>query len=118
MENAGEKQTAELTNGSPYGLSDTQPASDLPFDAAKYIGQMEDSDSTEEQKVEFLQNLWAIMKAFVDLGFGVDSVQKLFPEILTIPSETGADRVEFEDKKNTQEFKKAVLDLAAEGGDS
>lgn len=52
-----------------------------PFDVAKYMAHVEDFDMTEEQKVEFLQTLWWIMAAFVNLGFGVDSVRRFIPAL-------------------------------------
>ena len=51
----------------------------LKLDAEKYRGYVDELDVTEEQKLEFLQTLWWIMSAFVDLGFRVDSVQTLLP---------------------------------------
>ncbi len=118
MENAGENQTALSTNGSLNGLPKEQPAGDLPFDAEKYKGFKEVSDLTEEQQVEFLQTLWSMMKAFVDLGFGVNSIQSFIPELVLNPSEPIVDPVELKDRKPTQEFEIVALDMAAEGGDS
>jgi uncharacterized protein YdaT len=46
----------------------------LPFQADEYMEYVDDLELTEAQKVEFLHTLWHIMSAFVDLGFGVDSV--------------------------------------------
>jgi hypothetical protein len=46
----------------------------LPFEAAEYLEYVDDLELTEAQKVEFLRTLWTIMSAFVELGFGVDSV--------------------------------------------
>lgn len=82
----------------------------------KYKGHMADTDLTEEQQAEFLQTLWSIMKAFVDLGFDVNSIQSFMPELAANSSETSADRVELENKKPTQEFEKSARDPAAKGG--
>lgn len=38
-------------------------------------------DLTKAQEDELLQTLWNIMSAFVDLGWGVDSVQMVLPGI-------------------------------------
>lgn len=48
-------------------------------DVAKYHEHVKDFDLTEEEQGELLKSLWSIMAAFVDLGFGVDSVQLLRP---------------------------------------
>jgi hypothetical protein len=39
---------------------------------------VEDFGMTEDRKKEYLRTLWWIMAAFVNLGFGVDSVTRLF----------------------------------------
>lgn len=49
----------------------------LAFDPAKYKEHVDDLNITEEKKLAFLQTLWSIMAAFVDLGFRVDSVTQI-----------------------------------------
>ncbi len=51
------------------------------FDHAKYLAQVEDIEMSEEQKIEVLRTLWEIMASFVNLGFGVDSVQLFVPAL-------------------------------------
>ncbi|MEW8372665.1 MAG: hypothetical protein AB2722_02050 [Candidatus Thiodiazotropha sp.] len=46
-------------------------------DLEKYREHVKDFDLSEEEQAELLQTLWSIMAAFVDLGFGVDSIQLL-----------------------------------------
>jgi len=65
-----------------------------PFDASKYQDCMEDIDLPDEKKVELLQTLWWIMATFVDLGFGVDSVQNYLPALKEFPSEFAEDGLE------------------------
>lgn len=48
-----------------------------PCDLQKYREYVEDFDLSEEEQTELLKTLWMIMAAFVDLGFGVDSIQLL-----------------------------------------
>lgn len=43
----------------------------------KYREHVQGFDLTAEEEAELLKNLWLIMAAFVDLGFGVDSIQLL-----------------------------------------
>ncbi len=64
-------------------MTDTAPPTDLttnlepepPFDPQPYLAQLDGLDMTDAQKREFLTALWEILSAFVDLGFGVSSVQ-------------------------------------------
>lgn len=44
----------------------------LELDPAKYLPMMEEFDMTEAQKIEMLQTLWEIIRAFVDIGFRMD----------------------------------------------
>ena len=53
----------------------------LEFNAEDYTQYLGDNDLSDEQKAELLQTLWNIMNAFVDIGWGVDSVQWFLPEL-------------------------------------
>ncbi len=46
-------------------------------DVEKYQAYLDDPNLSEEQKEEFLQAIWSIMVAFVDLGFGVHPLQEV-----------------------------------------
>jgi len=50
-----------------------------PLNPADYKQYVEGFDLTEEQTNELLHTLWQIMSAFVDLGWGVDSLQNVLP---------------------------------------
>ncbi|MEW8072638.1 MAG: hypothetical protein AB2826_19655 [Candidatus Thiodiazotropha sp.] len=55
-----------------------QPAMAPPqCDLEKYREHVKDFDLSEEEQAELLKTLWSIMAAFVDMGFGVDSIQLL-----------------------------------------
>lgn len=77
----------------------------LPFEAADYMEYVDDLELTEAQKVEFLRTLWTIMSAFVELGFGVDSVM---PMLAQKASETSTDALQTEIP--THEFNVAADD--------
>lgn len=64
-----------LLTESEHQPSLTPTASPSSFDPSKYRCYLEDTGLTEEQQDEYLRLLWSIMITFVDLGFGVDSVQ-------------------------------------------
>lgn len=53
-----------------------------PFDVSRYIDDLKDFDISEEEKIAFLEALCLIMKTFVDIGWNVDSVQRIFPPLL------------------------------------
>lgn len=46
-------------------------------DVEKYQSYLNDTDMTPEQKEAFLQDLWAIVVSFVELGFGVHPLQEV-----------------------------------------
>jgi len=109
-----------LTSHLPPGLDDellpkeTLPIAPPIFDAAKYQEYIKDFDLPEEQQRELLQTLWWIMVAFVDLGFGVDSVQQCLPALKDFA--LAADANALEQKMNTEAFNGAA-DKAEKVGD-
>lgn len=50
------------------------------FDLEKYLAMAEDFEMSEAEKAELLSILWDIMKRFVELSFGLDSVSLLGDE--------------------------------------
>ena len=92
--------------------------STLAFDKERYLSELEDTDLTEEQKIEMLQALWSIVEAFVDLGFGVNSIHQFFPEPGTETSDSGMGRVELENGKCKEDFEDAADCSGAKEGDS
>ncbi|QBK29800.1 hypothetical protein [Roseitalea porphyridii] len=52
----------------------------LTLDVALYQEYLDDAELSAEQKQEFIETLWNIIVAFVDLGFGIDSVQTVLDE--------------------------------------
>ncbi len=65
-------------------LSAGAPARDL----ERYLPEISDQFATHEEALEFLRILWDIMCAFVDLGWGVDSITLAFPELGEMASDT------------------------------
>ncbi|MGJ8530094.1 hypothetical protein [Maritalea sp.] len=53
-----------------------QPSNHLEIDLERYQGYLDNPSLTPEQKTEFLEKLWIIVSAFVELGFGVHPVQQ------------------------------------------
>lgn len=57
-------------------VQDTKPNyPTLSIDWDLYGEYLEGSDLSDDEKREFIQILWDIMVSFVDLGFGIESVQ-------------------------------------------
>ncbi|MEM9377248.1 MAG: hypothetical protein AAGA72_13590 [Pseudomonadota bacterium] len=54
----------------------------LECDYERYAAYLDGEDISEDQKRAFIEALWSVMVGFVDLGFGVDSLSYVFPEIL------------------------------------
>jgi hypothetical protein len=48
----------------------------LSIDWELYASYLEESDLPEDQKREFIETLWAIVIACVDMGFGIHPVQQ------------------------------------------
>jgi hypothetical protein len=55
----------------------------LKLDPDDYRHHFNEFDLTEDQQNELLQALWYIMSTFVDIGWRVDTVQMLLPDIFT-----------------------------------
>lgn len=81
-------------NGKDVSVSELSYTDTPPFDPRDYYADLGDVDFTDEQKDELLRTLFSIMSAFVDLGFGVDSVQYLLPALAQNSSETESGEVQ------------------------
>lgn len=64
------------------------------FDPSEYRQYVDDFDISDEQKDELLRTLYSIMLTFVDLGFGVDSVQRVLPALAEISSSADSGTLE------------------------
>lgn len=78
------------------------------FNAEEYLPYLAEFDLTEEQANELLATLWEIMKAFVDLGFGVDSIHEFLPALKDVSGEIEARAVELNRNQFIQEFEKSA----------
>lgn len=68
-------------------------ASETAPDLQRYLPEVEAQFESEEAAIEFLRTLWNIMCAFVDLGWGVDSIHFALPELAKISSLDSAAQV-------------------------
>lgn len=103
----------------PEGQGTSHAIAGLPrFEPERFINTLDDLDITEAQKLELLSTLWWIMAAFVDMGWGVDSVQYAIPELSKLASDFPSDAVEQKDAHTAGDFNEAATDAASmEGND-
>lgn len=52
----------------------SQPG-ELLIDCERYQGLLDTAHLNEEDRIAFMQALWSVMTAFIDLGYGVSPVQ-------------------------------------------
>ena len=76
--------------------TDKTPQKIVEIDWALYETYLAEADLTEDEKRQFLEALWSIVTAFVDLGYGIHPLQEVCgqlgdavpaPEPLTVDSE-------------------------------
>lgn len=78
------------------------------FDAEAYLPYLAEFDLTDEQAAELLTALWEMMKAFVDIGFGVGSIHEILPGLKDVSPEIGPVAVEFEKDRFSAAFEKSA----------
>ena len=88
------------------------------FDADEYRPYLDGFDLTEEQANELLATLWDIMKAFVELGFGVDSIHRFLPELDAVSEEMRGSKVQLKGNSFSQTFEASAGDGRDEKEDS
>ena len=54
---------------------------DLAFNPDHFREDLAELELSREQENAILESLWNIMCAFIDIGWGVDSIQLLFPDL-------------------------------------
>lgn len=62
----------------------------LTVDLARYEAWLDGSDMTPGQKAEFIDALWTIIVAFVDLGFGVHPLREACGQVAETDSSSAA----------------------------
>lgn len=58
----------------------------LEFDGDEYRHYLNDVEISDEKAEELLRALWEIMRTFVDLGWGLESIQMFLPDFLETAS--------------------------------
>lgn len=88
-------------------------------DVEKYDHLLDHSEMSEEERAAFLQEVWNLIVALVDFGFGVHPVQRGCGQVRLNCSETradGADRVYSEYGTLLNAFEKSVDDETDRAG--
>jgi len=67
---------------------DSNSGTPIKFAAEDYRQHLSELDLSEDQKDELLKTLWHIMSTFVDIGWGVDTVQMFLPELFDQSSQS------------------------------
>ncbi|MEZ5813853.1 MAG: hypothetical protein R3E13_03910 [Alphaproteobacteria bacterium] len=80
-------------------------ATPLKFERDNYRHHLDGFDLTRKQQNELLESLWAIMSTLVDIGWGVDTVQILLPDLF---AEVAPDSEKLLESGNTSEFDQAA----------
>ncbi|GJL75967.1 hypothetical protein [Nitrosomonas sp.] len=82
-------------------LTKKDAATPLKFEPDDYRHHVEEFDLTKEQQDELLTSLWTIMNTLVDIGWGVDTVQILLPDLF---AEVAPDSEKLLESDNAPEF--------------
>lgn len=73
------------------------------FDAEEFLPMAEDWEMSEADKVELLTALWSIMVSFVDLGFRVDRIEDVLPDLVKAHGADDADLLNSFSTQNEQQ---------------
>lgn len=75
---------------------------------------LEGQAMSEAQKTEYLTILFNVMKCFVDIGFGVNSIPRLLPQTDSIARDTPPNKLDLTPSKHLPNFNKHACDKAVE----
>jgi len=101
----------------PHSAESENPIKPPQLDIEKYRPLVSEFEIGEEEQSALLESLWHIMKSFVDMGFGVDSIQILFPEIFENSSDCVDEMLSLTHPNNIDHELEAVM-RSAEKEDS
>ncbi len=80
-------------------------AAPLKLEPDDYAHHLSEFDLTQDHQNELLQALWYIMSTLVDIGWGVDTVQLLLPDIY---AEVAPDSEKLLESQDAPEFDQAA----------
>lgn len=80
----------------------------LALDESEYHADLAEFNLTPQQESELLQALWNIMRSFVELGWGVDSIQQIFPVLFDKDADADGNLLERIEKDAQGQFNRAA----------
>ena len=94
-----------MTDTNQYTEESAQEGANLPLpllklDPDEFREDIAEFGMTREQEDEYLQTLWNILCIFVDLGWGVETVQNFLPELFEKAGQDSGNLLEEKDSKN------------------
>ncbi|MCB9958711.1 MAG: hypothetical protein H6843_08925 [Rhodospirillaceae bacterium] len=87
----------------------------MTIDLEKYQSLLDDPRLSDEHKEEFLEALWSIVVAFVELGFGVHPLQEVCEQNQPTDEKTSKDAFDLV-RSEESESDKTSTDLGPPGG--
>lgn len=85
------------------------------LDLERYRARLDGLSISQEEKDEFLRALWYIMCSFAYAGWGLDSVQNIFPFLDGKTSPESPSALECEEQSHALAFEAAAHDPAEKG---
>lgn len=78
-----------------------------------YLDELDGENMTEAQKIEYLTIIFNVMKCFVEIGFGTNSIPRLIPEVDGKPRILTQNEVSLNQSKHIPTFNKSAFDKDA-----
>lgn len=74
-------------------------------DLDQFLPHIQDYDLSDQQKHEFLAEMWKIIEVFVDLGFGIEATQNVLFSNQMNPSQVDKDSLRFKFNDSAKQSK-------------
>ncbi len=91
---------------------DPTPTLAIQFDAQEFAHFLDESDLTNDQKLEYIQTIWGIVLQFIDMGFGIHPIQQAcgqFDEAAVLCGEADSDALDSPHPEFCKDFERAGL---------
>lgn len=99
------KPTPEVTRNDSTQTAETRPYRALELDVEMYDALLDSPELSADQRREFIETLWSIMVAFVDLGFDIRPASESCGQLVeaeTPPPLPEHDRLSLKDRFTVQ----------------
>ena len=92
----------------PHAETGPPQSGNMTLDPERYRHHLEEFEMTPEQDNELPRTLWNITMAFVDLGWGVDSIHNIFAQMVDKSLNSAENHVESKDKSKKKSIESAA----------